>query len=161
MWKMFYKSTGMSATNGVSNLRSSATISSATVFDLYNDDYLSAYMWKNSPSKLKKPINKKLREKVLKIIAGLKDDRTVSPSYYVSWNLFIPIILMIITIILCIIKKKYIMSLIGLSLIGKGILIFATACAPYFMYYLSIYLIGYVYSIFNVIYLFNKNSKRG
>jgi hypothetical protein len=95
----------------------------------------------------------------MRIISCINKEGDVTLPYYLIWNLWIPIVLIIITIILCIYRKDLIMSLIGLSLIGKGLLIFITASAPYFMYYLSIYVIGYVYSIFYITYCYTNRKK--
>lgn len=156
MWNMFVDSSGLGVKNKKSLMRSGMTVSSATVFDLYNDKNLSGYMWNDSKSILKDPINLEIRNKFLRYIGCLDKNLNVTIPYYLNWNLFIPITLLLITAIMSLIKKKYIMFYIGLLLIGRFILVFMTACAPYFMYYLSIYLIGYIYSIFNFVYLNKK-----
>lgn len=157
MWDMFVNSSGLGVKNKKSLMRSAMTVSSATVFDLYNEKNLSGYMWSNSRSKLKNPINLEVRNKFLRYIGCLDKNLNVTGLYYLNWNLFIPVILLLITSIMSLIKKKYLMFYIGLFLIGRLVLVFMTACAPYFMYYLSIYLIGYIYSIFNMVY-FNKKG---
>ncbi len=159
MYNTFYSSTGIHVIDNKSMLRTVATKSTVNTFNIFESDDLSGKAWKESPSLFKYPINYKLRDFAIRIIACIDKVDNVTLPYYLIWNLWIPIILIIITIILCMYKKDLVMSLIGLSLIGKGLLIFITASAPYFMYYVSIYVIGYVYSIFYLTYCYTNKKK--
>ena len=64
----------------------------------------------------------------------------------IFWNLFIPFTLILICLIYKLIKKDWFMVFLMLTIIARNFIVFITAPAPYFMYYLSAYLCSYVIS---------------
>lgn len=140
MFDIFIDSTGLGVSNGYSNLR---------VQDDGEAIYegLSAESWGRINSMLKMPFNKELRSTIIRCLANKDTDNKVTFLYYFNWNLLIPLTLLLVSIIVLLIKKEWVLTFLGLTIIGRVALIFLTSSAPYFMYYISVYLVGYVFSI--------------
>lgn len=147
MLNMFIKASGMSINkNGTTNLRTVNTNSTGSAMRLFNTKDLNNYIWEfNVNSKLKHPINTKLRNKTINKLTGINNKNKVTITYYIFWNTLIPIILITTVIICLLVKKRFYEALLGIMIMTRIFILFLTECAPYFMYYLSFYLISYIY----------------
>ena len=155
MFNNFLNSTGIKTKEGKSLTRSS--ISGAR--SLFDKNSSPGQAWSNSRSKLKDPFNMKVRDDTLRMLANVDKNNKVLPIYYLNWNLLIPILLLFITAIILLIKKKWFLLFLNFTIFIKSIIVFITACIPYFMYYLSVYLVGYIYSI-TIIYMLIFEQKK-
>lgn len=127
--------------------------------ELFNMDNRGAQFWERTNSFLRHPFSINIRNKVLRLLDNVKENGDVLPLYYFNWNLFIPLIMLVVTTIIMLIRKKWLLSFLGLTIFARVILVFVTACSPYFMYYLSVYLVGYIYSI-TMIYMLIYDRKK-
>ena len=129
---------------------------SSSVFD--NIDSETVYKQFVESGKWQKPINEQVRKCVIRILEGrkLSDYNQTNWVYTVFWNLIPPILLIMVAVICLLIEKKIVYALIlTLSLI-KTALVFVTAPSPFFMYYFSEYMIGYVVLVILIIYNIKK-----
>lgn len=150
-------------TSGYGNKGRIWVYDSAYIFD---EEQSSVESYKDFKSnKLTKPISSELRKKA---ILGLqcrldKGYRVyeVNGLYSVVYNLIPSIIVLLVIAIISIFKKKYTIGFIVMINLIKVPLIFITAPAPLFMYYVPTYMYGYVMlMLFIVIILYNKNAER-
>lgn len=91
-------------------------------------------------------ISEESRNNAILKMACINSDGTVRPFYYVCWNLIIPLILVMICIIGTIVKRNKILFIILTSIVIRALILFFTSCAPYIMYYISVYLLAYFWS---------------
>ena len=82
---------------------------------------------------------------------GTDSNDNLTIIHNVFWNLFIPFTLILICLIYKLIKKEWFMVFLILTVISRIPIVFATAPAPYFMYYLSAYLCTYIISAIVII----------
>ena len=101
--------------------------------------------------KYKKPLNLELREAVLRFLCGSNSENKLTIIHNLFWNFFIPFILILFSLIYKLIKKDWFMVFLILAVIARIPIIFLTAPAPYFMYYLSAYLCSYMISAIVII----------
>lgn len=93
-----------------------------------------------------KILNEKLRESVLGFLVGVDQNNNVTPIFYVFYNL-IPSIVFMLCMLLCAFKKRDFVSFFCYgAIVTNFTLIFAIAPGKYFMYYLPVYLCGYVFA---------------
>lgn len=111
--------------------------------------------------KYKGPINLELRNKVICVMNGTDANLNLNIIHNIFWNFFIPFALILICLINKLIKKEWFMVFLILAIGARIPLVFVTAPAPYFMYYLSTYLCSYVVSaifIFEMILSHRENK---
>lgn len=99
--------------------------------------------------KIMNPINKELKVSVEALLAGVEGakDTIVRPVF---WNVLPILILMFIILIERLIHKDFITTMIILSLYAKAGVVFLTAPASYFMYYLPEYICGIVIIVLSI-----------
>ncbi|MDE6284787.1 MAG: hypothetical protein K2M17_03500 [Bacilli bacterium] len=108
--------------------------------------------------KLSKPWNYTLRTQVMHLLKGVGEENYEFALYgQILWNFIPMLIALVVTVLYSLIKKNYVLLLLGLLCLFKVPLIFVTAPANYFFYYFSIYLIG----LFPIGYMFYKMLNRG
>ena len=90
----------------------------------------------------------KIRRMFYKIIEGKTNNGIYNELYKKTNNLLIPIIAIICAFIYSIYKRKITNSLITGSLICNGLIVFLTAPGGYFMYYFSLYLLGWFFIVY-------------
>jgi len=90
-----------------------------------------------------KPIFPVLREKLLLFIGNLRNNLGLRVSHFYVWNLIPPMAFLVAGCIFFWIRKKRIESVCIFALLCKVPVLFLTAPASFFMYYISIYLTGY------------------
>ncbi len=159
MWDVFYDASGLGVDKIGYSKQTNPTENALTLFDKSTEH---GEKWANLKSPLKNPINSSIRNTTINLLSGFNKDSKVTPFYYFFWNLFIPIILLLICLILSLIQKNWSMVFIILTLFIRIPIVFATSPAPYFMYYLSFYLCAYFISIIIIIdvAIKLKNSKK-
>lgn len=160
MWKMFFKSGSGFGEDGKQTTRNMANEVTNTIeIDDIDNIVGTAWYYYNSP--LKDPINLEVRRNVTSFLCGLDLDANLTIIHNIFWNLFIPFALILICLIYKLIKKDWFMVFLILTVIARVPLVFATAPAPYFMYYLSVYLCAYVISFIVILEFINglKNRK--
>jgi hypothetical protein len=104
-------------------------------------------------NKWNKPLNLELREKTIKILENRRLDNYYIPIplYSVFYNVIPSIFIMLFFIIYYLFKRVWGIASLFILILGVFPLIFFTTPAPYFMYYIPIYLCGYVYLTFFII----------
>ena len=115
--------------------------------------------WNSIQQPFSKIWNSKLRNNTMLFLLCMDETHHVTIPYYFFWNLWIPIL---VSILLCIIqiwrKKFFLASLFCFSFI-RIFLVFFTSSTPYFMYYMSVYLIMYFLIIINVLKIIFDSKK--
>ncbi|MBQ8189113.1 MAG: hypothetical protein IJZ44_04970 [Lachnospiraceae bacterium] len=114
---------------------------------LYDNNTMHALSFLQMKIPMKYPIiSQESRNSAILRMSCINSDGTVRPSYYVCWNLIIPLILMMICIIGTVVKRNKILFIILTSIVIRTLILFFTSCAPYIMYYISVYLLAYFWS---------------
>ena len=89
------------------------------------------------------PINKEVKNEAEMFLLGSgKYANTVIRPIF--WNVVPVMIGIVLIMIISLIKKKYIFTLLSLTLLAKSAVVFLTAPASYFMYYLPEYICGII-----------------
>ncbi len=109
--------------------------------------------WNLVESRLKSPIDVNLRSNIINMLAVTPGNKAI-PFYIIVWNHVIPIVLLIIVLIISIIRKNWMVLTIGLAIMCRTIIVACTAMAPYFMYYMPVYVSSYFIFIFTVMQLY-------
>lgn len=125
----------------------------------YKKQPLTKKEWDNIDSIFKKPINRKLRTAVTRIIAGINSRGRVTILYRIFWNFFIPLILVMICFIYKILKRDWFIAAVILLVLCRTALVFVTSSAPYLMYYIPAYMSAYILSFFIIFMIFYKSTK--
>jgi len=107
-----------------------------------------------------KPINKTLRKNVIYFLEGKNSNNKTNILFHIFWNSTIPILTVLIFAIYNLIKKKILELLLCLFILGKTFLIFLTAPESYFMYYFSVYIIGYVILMVGILHLIKIKKEK-
>lgn len=163
MWGIFEKAgSGM----GVDSKQVTRNmVSGGDTLELFDIGEYSWTKWSAVTSKVLKykgPINLEVRNAVINFMNGTNSNGEVTIIHNIFWNFFIPFALLLYCLIYKIIKKDWFMVFIILAIAARIPLVFATAPAPYFMYYLSTYQCAYTVSaivIFEII--TNKKENNG
>ena len=115
-----------------------------TNFDLYKSNDQTIYDRRDTNL----IFSYKIRRIFYKIIEGKTNNGIYNELYKKTNNLLIPIIAIICAFIYSIYKRKITNSLITGSLICNGLIVFLTAPGGYFMYYFSLYLLGWFFIVY-------------
>ena len=117
--------------------------------DSYPNDQLD--FLRNSRWVLTRPRFSDLRKSFILTLGQQDDTGKTKILYFVLWNGFIPLIVLVGTFGIKLIKRRWVESvLIGMLLIKAGIVILAEP-SPWIMYFLPQYLIGYVVLSFYIV----------
>ena len=165
MWKMFWKAGSGLGENGKQTTHNMVNNNWSFAQDLTVMGTNAWREWRKVNSANKEPINVELRNNVIFFLNGSDADNNLTIIHNIFWNFFIPFTLILICLIYKLIKKDWFMVMLILTVIARIPIVFVTAPAPYFMYYLSAYLCTYILSaivIFEIIInLKNKKKIRG
>lgn len=164
MWEIFGKAGNGMGEDGKQTTRN--MLSGKDTLKLFELTYKPCIKWNAVYSrvpKYKMPINLEVRNNVICFLGGVDSELNVTIIHNIFWNLFIPFTLIVISLIYKLMEKDWFMVFLIFAVVARIPLVFVTAPAPYFMYYLSTYLCSYVVStivIFEfIINLINKKSK--
>lgn len=146
-WNMFLATAGMSTyETGYPTIRTACLNTDNSTLWLTRGAEWEA--WIGNHSKWNGVINEQLREKVIRIISCIDEEGHANVWFRLIWNLWIPLALSTASIIVLAIRRRWREIPLFLCVLARVPIIFLTACAPYFMYYLSVYLVGYFLSVF-------------
>ncbi len=151
MWHMFCRSAGVVCEDGKTLQRTPALNSVGSAYDIYKPDTASSFdiTFLNVDVPLKYPIDEGLRIAVIRFLQCVDDQDRCTAPYFLFWNVLFSFIFAIISLIFSLRNKDLMAVFIILSLFGRAAVVFASAEAPYIMYYLSIYLIADVMFIYS------------
>ena len=158
MWNIFEKTGSGIGENSKQTTRN--MVSWNETLTLFEIGERSAIHWNAVTSKVlkyKTAINENIRNLVIRFLNGTDSNSKITPIHNIFWNLFIPFTLLLICLIYKLITKDWFMIFLILTIFIRVLLVFMTAPAPYFMYYLSAYLCSYIISVI-VIYEFITKS---
>lgn len=119
---------------------------SGNTLKLFDSTDGAGQQWDRVNSKLKAPISLNVRNAVISFLCGADSEGNLTIIHNIFWNLFIPFGFILFCLIYKLIKKDYFMVFLILTVVARIPLVFITAPAPYFMYYLSAYLCTYIIS---------------
>ncbi len=115
---------------------------------------------------LTEPINSTLRKNVLNLLSGRTSSMDgVNIMYRIFYNIIPSAIICFLGLFTCLRKRNYSKGICYFTLVLHFVLVFVAAPGVYFMYYLPIYLCGYVfltYEYLNILYVRNyiKSERR-
>ena len=143
------------------------------LIDNFTKEENSGYYWWSynfTQNKLNNPISSKFRIKFISLFNALKlyeNTETylvLTPIHRIFYNFLIPSILLFITLIILIIRRNWFMLIPIIALYFHVCFIVLTAPSSFFMYYLSVLLCSYVFSITiilnTIINLIEKHHKK-
>ncbi len=89
------------------------------------------------------PINPSLKQTVTSFLLGINEKDRLTIFGHLFWNLFLPIALLAAILIHSIVKRRFFWTTASLLILLRVPIIFITAPASYFMYYLPVYISGF------------------
>ncbi|EFB74744.1 DUF6020 family protein [Subdoligranulum variabile] len=107
---------------------------------IFMPDTAEAKSWKENGEAL----NVSLREATIRLLAGRDEDGNKNLSNHIFWNLLPPLVFALAALVYGVRKRRWLFAYLVFCNLCKVPLIFATAPDTYFMYYMSVYLFGYV-----------------
>lgn len=154
--ELFSKTTGGTYNeNGVPYAWSTAIYSS----NLFVEGSESNALWSNAQISNKQPINSVARNVVINILAGTPNNKA---AFYmpIFWNHIVPIILCAVFTFRSFRRKEWLFAVMGVSILCRVIIIACASMAPFFMYYMPVYVSSYVIFIYTTLkFLFDKKPK--
>lgn len=161
VWNLFYAAVSGQGKDGYMSTRNCINGSGDTRI-LEKTEYGAGLQWQMVNSKLKNPFNRESRAKFMTSLSGLNSEDKITITHKIIWNLFIPLGLSILALIYTLVKRKWFMFFLLATVLIRVPIVFATAPAQYFMYYLSTYLCCYVLSFVNILEIINdiKNKPK-
>lgn len=105
-----------------------------------------------------KPVFLKNRAKFIAAMGRIDKDGHRTRFFKLVWNCTLPLIIIMVSWIYGILKRKWFLVICLSSLLAKLLIIILTAPAGWMMYYLSFYLIGYVILIYGGICLYRERK---
>ena len=151
MWKMFLEAGSGFGDNSIQTTNNMVYNYWSMAQDLFEDRTRAEYEWSKIDSNYKDPISAELRKSVIHFFNGTFPNLRLTIIHNIFWNLFIPFTLILICLIYKFIKKDWFMVCLILTVVARIPIVFATAPAAYFMYYLSAYLCTYIISAIIII----------
>jgi len=151
MWDMFVKTSGVDVKKDITLQRTTVNATTGGTLQLFENEN---WMKNNVVSKL--AINKDIRESAIQWLACIDEEGKVTSFYYIFWNLFIPLSLVILCLIYKLIKREWFIVILVVTVLFRVLLVFLTSPSPYIMYYLSVYLISYFMSVMIIVQIFNN-----
>lgn len=156
-WDILYKAISGQGIDGKQTTKN-CILGSGNTLKLFDKNDGAGQKWSNIVSDIKQPFNLELRNKVILFICGVDKEGNINIFHRILWNGFIPIILATICLIYKFLKKDWFMLGLLVLVLARVPLLFITAPAPFFMYYLSIYLCSYVLSTIVFFEMINKKK---
>ena len=155
VWDMFWQTAAGAYDEGGGPYTRSTAVTAANIF---TEGTPEKAMWDKTDSKMKKPINNELRTGTINVLAGTPEFHA-APYFSFFWNHMIPIVLTVIVSIYSIFKKKWLILVAELAILCRAGIIAFTAMAPYFMYYMPVYVSGYVMFVFVLVDFYYSRKK--
>ena len=128
----------------------------------YREKYINAITFIEEAGPAMQSFNKDLRNVTISILEGreIQDYNKFTPFAVIFWNAIIPIISIITFGIFMLIRKKFIISFISLSILIKTFIVIMTAPMISHMYYYSEYLYGYIILFTMLAYAISRTKKK-
>lgn len=101
-------------------------------------------------------LNVSLRAQTIRLLTGRRTDGSKNLGNHLFWNLLPPMLFAAAVLEYGFLRRKWLLVYVGLCNLCKVPLIFLTAPDTYFMYYMSVYLFGYVVAFFALAVYFNR-----
>ena len=130
---------------------------SSTMFDDPSVSYTALYF---QQPKNDVPWNTSLRKTVTLLLGGHDSNLNRTIFYHIFWNLFPPFLVLCGSLLLFLKKKNLLLILCDLFCLAKIPIIFLTAPGCHFLYYYSIYFIGYICLFFGIAYFIGLSKSR-
>lgn len=151
MTKMFLRSAGLTKeTESTSNPPQVYPGRGCNSLEAMDDGTASNKMWVVVAGAATKPINNSIRIKVLRLLAGINEDGNVTIWYRIFWNLAIPLACIIVCIIDRIRRANWYHLILISAFLLRIPIVFITSGNSYLMYYMSVYLLGYLTLIITI-----------
>lgn len=143
-WNMFWDTSGVN----------DSQLDHAQSADVFKPGTEANGFWKDNG----KALNISVREWTIRLLIGLNADGSKNVFNHVVWNLLPPLLLGVIIFVYTLLRRKWLLLYVTLCNLAKVPLLFLTAPARYFMYYLSVYLFVYVVVFFALAIWCNRRS---
>lgn len=103
-----------------------------------------------------------VRKQVLSLLElnGFQSGSEKLELYYVVYSFLPQLLVLIVALLFCLIRRKWSSLLVLLGIVGKVPLIFLTAPSRLFMYYYGIYLIGNVVLVYGIYLLYHRRKEK-
>lgn len=105
---------------------------------------------------LTRPINAAVKKTVTRALLGIDQHDKLTPLGHLTWNLVIPLLLLTATLLFAVKRRQWFWAIASLLILLRFPIIFFTAPASYFMYYLPLYMSGFTVALC----YFSMNSLR-
>lgn len=107
-------------------------------------------------NKFTKPINPELKQSVTTLLLGIDKGGKLTGIGHAFWNLIIPILLLLGVFVHALIKRRTFWVVACIFILLRVPIIFITAPASYFMYYLPVYISGFTITILYLLFYYRK-----
>ncbi len=141
-WGIFDQASGLCVIDGATMQRTVLSNTAGGADTLFDEADTHSISFLSMDIPWKRPISNTFRVKMLNVLQFRNESGRETAGYFLFWNLWIPICLNLVTVLVTIKRNDYFMTILSLAVIARFFVIFATAVAPYIMYYLSAYLIS-------------------
>lgn len=148
-WAMFVNSAGCNSR------QVNIVATTAQLFDGTENRHQQLYAQTSD----EQPLNIPLRRQVIYFLGCRDSSGQLTPAFYLVWNLVLPLALMVLLILAGARAWPYVSMCLTACLL-KVPIIFLTAPGNWFMYYFSIYLIGYVAAFFALAMLLQSRRQK-
>lgn len=148
-WDIFVKAGSGVGQDSKQTTKNMVSNTGGETFDLFNTRTITGIRWNGvsaADSRVKNAINIDVRNSVISFLNGTDSNGNLTIIHNIFWNFFIPFILILVCLIYKLAKKDWFMVFLILTVVARIPIVFVTAPAEYFMYYLSTYLCTYVIS---------------
>ncbi|GEM_PF-154539 len=132
--------------------------SAVTAMQIYDDGNMTSAMWNAIDVRYKGALNPELRKNTIAFLAGTPVGKPVSLYEPILWNHILPILLCAVTLVRAAIRKKWLIAVICLSILCHAAIIAVASMAPYFMYYMPVYVSSYTIFIYAHLMLSRKHA---
>jgi hypothetical protein len=111
-------------------------------------------------NKLSRPLNPDVRDATIKTLIASNADWTVSPIRTALWNVTPILVALLAILVHTLIKKRFIWAFLVVLLFAHTMIVFLTAPANYFMYYVPIYLCGSMLTVMYIVYGIDQRRRK-
>ncbi len=105
-----------------------------------------------------KPVFPKLRKSLIYFLGHRTADGREWITFRFIWNAFLPMMIFLASWLFMLARKKWEWFMLGIPVFLKILIIGFTQPGPWFMYFLFVYLIGYVVLVYGILYYFHRYS---
>lgn len=102
------------------------------------------------------PLNPQVKQASTDVLLGINNHDKLTGLGHIFWNLFIPILLLLAVLLHSVIKRRVFWVIACIFILLRVPIIFATAPASYFMYYLPVYISGFAVSLIYLLMYYRK-----